>query len=205
MAAKAATSPIMLKNKPTGIVLAGGRSRRFGRDKALAIVAAQTQPNVVLAVQHLLPLTAQIFIAANADNAVALQHLFATNDHVQVCVDQPEFTDCGPLGGLYAVTAQQPRRRDYLMVATDYPYLTPDLLTKLAQQPRHFLQTPAQAHYALAHFYTEQATVRQFLTSGQRRLQTFIVNIARCQPLNVPASNALTNLNQNIGSEPHAK
>ncbi len=197
MAVKAATSPIMPQNKPLGIVLAGGRSRRFGHDKALTILPQQTQPNVVLAVQKLLPLTAKVFIAANRDNVNALRKLFAETPQVQVCVDQPEFLDCGPLGGLFAVTAQHPMCRSYLMLATDYPYLPVAVLEQLAEKTRRFIQTPVQAHYTLAHFYIDHATVRHFLTSGQRRLQTFIINQADCQPLLVPDSAGLINLNQN--------
>lgn len=195
MAVKAAISLTMPQNKPTGIVLAGGHSRRFGRDKALAVLPEQTQPNVVLAVHKLLPLTTQIYIAANTQNAAALTTLFIDLPQVHICVDHADFTDCGPLGGLYAATAAQPRRHDYLLLATDYPYLTSELLLTLAQQPRSYLATTAQAHYALAHFYTDHVTVRQFLASGQRRLQTFIVNVAQCQPVMVAADPALQNLN----------
>ncbi|MFD0896905.1 NTP transferase domain-containing protein [Loigolactobacillus binensis] len=186
----------MVKTKPLGIVLAGGRSRRFGHDKALTQLPDQPRSNAVLAVQKLLPLTATVFVAANLTNAAALRQLFAAEQRVHICVDQPPFRDCGPLGGLFAVTAQQPQQHDYLLLATDYPYLTGTLLRQLAQRPQCFLATATQAHYTLAHFTTTQVAVRQFLTSGQRRLQTFIVAVAGCQPLLVAPTTALTNLNQ---------
>lgn len=180
---------------PDGIILVGGRSRRFGQDKALFVMPGQTQTNVELMVAKLQPFTKQIWLAANADNGPQLQALFQQKSQIKVCVDPAAYPDYGPLAGLYAVTAQQPQQQDYLMVATDYPYLTTTLLSQLAQQPQSFIQTPTHAHYTLAHFATTHAPLARLLKQQQHHLKAFIVASAGCQPLQVPASQTLRNLN----------
>nr|SFZ87016.1 Molybdopterin-guanine dinucleotide biosynthesis protein MobA [Loigolactobacillus rennini] len=186
---------LFTKMKPDGIILVGGRSRRFGQDKALFVMPGQTQTNVELMVAKLQPFTNRIWLAANSTNGPKLQTLFQQNPQIKVCLDPAAYPDYGPLAGLYAVTAKQPQRQDYLMVATDYPYLTTTLLKKLAQQPQSFIQTPEHTHYTLAHFTTTHAPLAKLLKQRQHHLKAFIVASAGCQPLQVPTSPALRNLN----------
>ena len=99
-----------------GVVLAGGRSRRMGRDKALLDFHGRP----------LLAHQCEVLRAAGAARVV-------------ISGDRPEWEgipdampDRGPLGGVAAVMAACPGER-LLFIAVDMPRLPPDLLMQLAR------------------------------------------------------------------------
>lgn len=102
-----------------GLVLAGGASRRMGRDKALLSVDGET----------LLERAQRLLLAAGADP-------------VLVSGARPGgIPDCrpglGPAGGLASVIQAQPQLIDrlVLVVPVDMPYLTASSLQRLAAVP----------------------------------------------------------------------
>src|SRR5262245_10001984 len=103
-----------------GIVLAGGRSRRMGRDKALLVVAGETL--VARAARRLRAVCAE---TAVADGGRALL------DGVESLADGP---GAGPAAGILGGAARFPGR-PLLVVACDLPELPVALLAALARAP----------------------------------------------------------------------
>lgn len=101
-------------------VLAGGQSRRMGRDKALLLLGDQTLIERVLAAAR--PLAYPGFIVGDP---AAYGHL-----------GWPVHPDChpgrGPLGGLY--TALRTTAAPVLLLACDLPFLTPAFLRYLVSR-----------------------------------------------------------------------
>ena len=112
--AEARTVPV------TGIVLAGGRSRRLGRDKAVEPFGGQ--PLIRRVIDRIAPLTDEIVVVvANAARGEALP---LAPEH-RVALDL--YPEGGSLGGIFSglTAAANPWG---LVVACDMPFLNPNLL-----------------------------------------------------------------------------
>jgi molybdopterin-guanine dinucleotide biosynthesis protein A len=114
---------------PAGILLAGGHSRRMGRDKALLPVPGSESKTFV---EHLSALLAAfcsevVLVARDAEQA-------ADYAHVGVRILTDEISDVGPLMGLYsglrAMTASHA-----LVIAVDMPFVQPGIVRLLLAQP----------------------------------------------------------------------
>lgn len=117
-----------------GIILAGGRSNRMGRDKALLPLPDNFQ---VTFVQHLTTLLTAycrevVLVVRDAAQSTAYQTLLSDTPHI--CIVTDAIPDTGPLMGLYsglrAVTADHA-----LVVAVDMPYVQPEMIAFLLSQP----------------------------------------------------------------------
>lgn len=101
----------------TGLVLAGGRSRRMGTDKAVLVVDGERL------VDRALRLLAEV-----CDHV-----LVASGDGARLDVDAPQVADDpeveGPLAGLIAGLAGSPTD-DVAVVAVDAPYADPAVLSR---------------------------------------------------------------------------
>ena len=95
-------------------VLAGGQSRRMGRDKALLPLGDQTLIERVIAAAR--PLACPCFIVGDP----------ATYAHLGLPVHPDRHPGLGPLGGLH--TALGATGAPVLLLACDLPFLTPDFL-----------------------------------------------------------------------------
>jgi molybdenum cofactor guanylyltransferase len=112
-----------------GIVLAGGKSRRFGRDKALALFGGMTL------IERALSLL-QVFDS----NPVVITSTVRDYSFLDCKVERDLVPDCGPLGGLY--TACRLFTKSSLIVITcDMPNLTVEILKTLIQ--RHHSENKA--------------------------------------------------------------
>ncbi len=119
--------------RPTGLILAGGKSRRMREampaaqpDKSLADLAGT--PLLGHVVQRLAPQTGRLILNANSDPARF------TSFNMPVIADSiPDFA--GPLAGLLAglqwCRAHEPTATHLVSVSTDAPFLPPDLVAKL--------------------------------------------------------------------------
>lgn len=100
-----------------GVVLAGGRSKRLGRDKALLDVAGQT----------LLSRTATLV------SCITQKTYISGRDPKPLGIDLPWFPDakegCGPIGGIIA--ALKTLKAPCLCVSCDLPLLGEGLLNRL--------------------------------------------------------------------------
>jgi molybdopterin-guanine dinucleotide biosynthesis protein A len=106
----------------TVVVLAGGHSRRMGRDKALLPLGASSLLQRVMDVAA--PLSDQRLLVTNSPASHAA---FAWPQKADIAPDK------GPLGGLY--TALTHSKTDHLLLlACDLPYLSTPFLRFLYQQ-----------------------------------------------------------------------
>jgi molybdopterin-guanine dinucleotide biosynthesis protein A len=104
----------------TAIVMAGGESRRMGRDKASLVLGEQTLLQRVLMIVQ--PLFAQVLVSVRQPRPdIALP---------QVC---DAYVNAGPLAGLCA-GLEQATTSWIFAVATDMPFVQPALIEHLAQQ-----------------------------------------------------------------------
>lgn len=178
-----------------GVVLAGGESRRFGQDKALYQLPNQNVNNAQLAVDKLGPLCDRVLVSANVQNEPALIKQFAGSANVQVITDQPPFEKRGPLSGIYAVTCQFDLPVELLILAVDYPYVSVDVLSVLANHVNCYAQTPDADHYTLAHFTTTREVLHDFLMLDDYRLRYFITEVQQCAPISFANAELFVNYN----------
>lgn len=111
----------------SGIVLAGGRSSRLGKDKAL-LYLPDGRPLVAHVVARLAPLVAEVVVVATDGERLG---------PLPARVVPDVFPDGGALGGIYAGLAAA-REEHSLVVACDMPLLRHRLLRHLLAQPRDF-------------------------------------------------------------------
>ena len=108
----------MNKKGITGIILAGGKSKRMGTEKGLINFRGKTM--IQYAIEVLEPICDQIIISANSNSYDALPY--------------PKFSDIfpnsGPMGGIY--TGLLNSRNDLnLVLSCDMPFIKADLLNDL--------------------------------------------------------------------------
>ena len=102
----------------TGAVLAGGKSSRFGTNKALYVNDGKSLLQQSLEI--LQSLCDQLCISANSSNAVAYKDMGADI----ICDLHP---DCGPLGGIEAIV-NACHTEQLLILTCDMPLITADIL-----------------------------------------------------------------------------
>lgn len=152
----------------TVVVLAGGRSRRMGRDKAW--LDAGGRPLIARVVEQLAPLAAET-VVVTAPGAAPLPDLAA-----RVVVDRVE--GAGPLGGLHA-GLEAARTPWSFVVACDMPFLNLDLIRYLAYlRPGHdvVLPFPTGRPEPLHTFYHQRclASIVASLMNGERAMVSFL-------------------------------
>lgn len=99
------------KNDVSGVVLAGGRSNRFGQDKCLYVHNGITLTE--RAVHALLPWCGEIMISTNKPQEMAYLGLQTISDLHK---------DCGPLGGIHS-GLQHSQGSVVVFTGCDMPYL----------------------------------------------------------------------------------
>ncbi len=111
-----------------GLVLAGGRSRRMGRDKSA--LNYRGEPHARYTADLLSPYCERVFYSCRADQAD--NPLFA--DHPKIA---DVFPDQGPLGGILSAFAAHPDAA-FLVLACDLPFLDAETLKNLirGREPR---------------------------------------------------------------------
>jgi molybdenum cofactor guanylyltransferase len=108
------------RTERAGFVLAGGASRRMGRDKALLPIDGATMIERI---------AAQVRAAAGNVTLIGSPEKYG---HLGFQVVADEIEKCGPLGGLY--TALRLGKADWnVLVACDMPYITTAFLTELLE------------------------------------------------------------------------
>ena len=109
-------------------VLAGGKSTRMGRDKALLPLVADGAPMLALVLERLSIVADDLLI-------VAADHQRFAGFGARTVVD--ELPGAGALGGIHAAIAAA--AHDHcLVVACDMPFLSPPLLEQMAREPRDY-------------------------------------------------------------------
>lgn len=106
----------------TGVVLAGGRSSRFGANKALADWRGTTMIEAV--VNSLLKVVASVIVVTKNESELA----FLNSDRVSITLDLCR--DEHPMGGLF--TALRDLKTGHAFVAAcDMPFVRPELIEAL--------------------------------------------------------------------------
>ncbi|MBW0015981.1 MAG: molybdenum cofactor guanylyltransferase [Mycobacterium sp.] len=179
-----------------GIVVAGGESRRMGRDKATLPFTAPNGGRTTM-VEHVVDVIRErcepVFVMAAPGQPMPTQHARIVRD---------EMRGLGPLPatgrGLRAAAAAGARLA--FVCAVDMPYLTVDLIDDLA---RLAVETGAEVvlpwdgrtHYLAAVYRTDLADrVDALVTAGKRKMSD-LIDASDSQQIVVSDSRLLTNLN----------
>ncbi|MDO5043688.1 MAG: formate dehydrogenase accessory sulfurtransferase FdhD [Coriobacteriia bacterium] len=162
-----------MREQITGIVVAGGRSRRMGTDKSFVTLA--DEPMVKRAVRLLEPYCKRIVIVTNALEATKA---LGWPDHVKVVSDDIPFQ--GPLGGLS--TGAQHAETPWIFVrAVDMPWLAPNLIDMMYQRALDkksdvVIPLSDRGNEPLCALYSRAAVmkwVQRVLDTGRRRVIAF--------------------------------
>ena len=104
-----------------GVILAGGLSRRLGRDKAIERIAGD-EPLIARCVRRLAPLVGEIVVVVNTAERGEMLPL---PPEVKVAVDV--YPDSGSLGGIFTGISAIGREWG-VVVACDMPFVNADLV-----------------------------------------------------------------------------
>jgi molybdenum cofactor guanylyltransferase len=140
----------------TGVVLAGGASRRMGRDKATLMIAGELL--LARVVRRLRAATSEVMVIGPPERERLVPGVDIVPD---------AYRGMGPLGGI--CTALQVARTSYVfVVACDMPFVSPDVVRHLASlSPNYDIvvprsergREPLHAIYAAACFDTIVASL----------------------------------------------
>ena len=181
--------------KISAVLLAGGESRRMGKDKATLLFRGKPLWEIQL---ELLRKTgpAEIFVSARTDPA------WRPAD-VQFVADEPP--SCGPLGGIAASLAKV-RTKHLLALAIDTPFVTEEYLKSLCSQiePRRGVIPKIEDRFEpLAAIYPQEALAnfRGALSGTDFSMQTVARRLAaegklRVVPVTSQERNLFRNLNE---------
>jgi molybdopterin-guanine dinucleotide biosynthesis protein A len=161
-------------SRVSGVILAGGGSRRLGRNKALVRIGGQALIERV--VEAIAPLTAEVIVVvASPEQAGALP----LPPSVRVVSDR--YPDCGSLGGIFSGLAAS-REPWILAVACDMPFLNPALLRHLMTARRSvdavvpYLEGQPQPLHAL-YRKTCLVPIEGMLRSGQLKIASLFAAV----------------------------
>jgi len=102
-----------IKPKLFGLILAGGYSRRMGKDKAL--LEFYGKPQIEHVHELLQRSCSKVFLSKRTDQK--------TYKELEFIDDRLEYSDRGPLGGILSAMKEYPQA-DWLVVACDLPFIT---------------------------------------------------------------------------------
>ncbi|QGY43282.1 NTP transferase domain-containing protein [Maribellus comscasis] len=109
----------------TGIILAGGKSSRMGKDKALLELKEQTL--LQRAIHFCQSFCDEILISSNS-----LEHEV---EGIQIVSD--EISDCGPIGGIYSCLKKSKNDWNFV-ISVDAPFVEMDFVSFLVAQKDSF-------------------------------------------------------------------
>lgn len=123
----------MAANEVYGLVLAGGQSRRMGRDKALLVRDGDGNGEGKSQLAHMVSLLGvvvdRVFVSARSD-----QTEDSERNRFNVIVDRYE--DMGPIAGILTALQEYPQA-DWLVVACDLPNIDASTLRFLLENISH--------------------------------------------------------------------
>jgi len=110
------------KTKIFGLILAGGYSRRMGKDKAL--LEFHGLPQIEYIFDLLQKFCSQVYLSKRFDQKAYKDILYIN--------DSKEFSDKGPLGGVLSAMKEYPDA-DWLILACDLPFVTEETIQTLLE------------------------------------------------------------------------
>ena len=105
----------MKESKITGIILAGGKSSRMGRDKGW--IEVNNKPLINYAIEALKPYCDQILISSNSKKYKSLGYP----------VYEDKIKNCGPLGGIYSSLLHSSTHKN-MVLSCDMPLISTELI-----------------------------------------------------------------------------
>lgn len=157
----------------TAFILSGGRSSRFGSDKARVLVDGEPLIRHVYA--SLIPIAASVTVVADRADKYADLGLWTIRD---------AYPSLGPLGGIHTALNSMNEPGWCLVVACDWYGLTPDVYRPLVRATREVNKVRAIAYYdgcwqpLLATYHTSAVQmVESALLSGQLSLCSLLDRI----------------------------
>ncbi|QXD16271.1 molybdenum cofactor guanylyltransferase [Rhodocaloribacter litoris] len=180
----------MEKESVTGLILAGGTGRRFGSDKARAVVAGR--PMIERVYRVVAPVAGTVLLSVRPGQEDYGLPVRRVEDPVE---------GAGPLAGLLAglEAAETPW---LLAVACDLPFLSEDILRTLLAACRPGLdavvpRTPDGRLHPLCAAYatTVRPVVAEQLAAGRRALHALLDRLGAVRLVDVPAA-PLRNINR---------
>lgn len=170
------------------IVLAGGKSTRFGSDKAFFTPEGHDGATFIeMIVKKLIPLQADILISINPSQERAMKQLFAGQSRVKFVIDHENLAEYGPLGGLYSAVHLDAadQTASYMIIPVDLPDIRTSDLALLAEAENVFIKTPLQSHYLLAHLPAFRAEIDTCIAKGEHRMRDLLEKLGT-KPLHFP-------------------
>ncbi|MFC2172271.1 molybdenum cofactor guanylyltransferase [Acidobacteriota bacterium] len=110
----------------TGVVLAGGNSRRMGRDKSRLELAGKSMLKHMI--DLLISVTPRVVIAAGKQRG---------DEPAGIRVVEDRYPGCGPLAGVHAALNETAAER-ILVVTCDLPFMMPGLLAELCTRSKSY-------------------------------------------------------------------
>lgn len=163
-------------------VLCGGSSRRMGSDKALLSLRPGTPPMLALVINRVRGLSDNLFL-------VGVNR--AGYDCFGVSMVEDQYPGTGPLGAI-ATTLATSAHAHTLIVACDMPFLSYDLLRRMAAMPRDQYDalvpilpggtddvSPRLVHQPLHAIYSRRClpAIERCLQAGERRATAFYADV----------------------------
>ncbi len=176
----------------SGLVLAGGRSRRMGTDKALLVNNGESQ--LAMAFRLLEGVCEQVFVSARADQAQEPERA-----RFPQIVDR--YDDLGPVAGILSAMDTRPDD-DWLVVACDLPNLSAETLRALIhardehapmvafRSSQNGLPEPLCALYGAG----SEAILRRYVDDGIKCPRKMMIN-SDTTLVDQPEPDALDNMN----------
>ena len=170
----------------TGVILAGGKSSRFGSDKALYLY--DDTPLIQRVYHQLKPVCTEILVSSRKEQPeyLGVPHIYDKGEH-------------GPMGGLYCAL-QQASFSWVLLLACDLPHIRTATLTRLLEarnktHPVIAAQTPDGGLHPVVACYHKALLpeVKKSLSNNQYSLYRLILSVRHIAV--AVSSTDLTNLN----------
>lgn len=185
-------------NRPLyGLVLAGGKSSRMGRDKAdLEVIVGE--PQAVRAAQMLEAVCSNVCLSVRPNQQLSVLYDW---DETRWPLIRDSIEDAGPMAGILSAQRAYPHAA-WLVVACDLPNLSPRTLSKLTSERRPlryataFNSTSDGFPEPLCAIYEPKSQSRlfQFLATGFRCPRRMLIN-SRVALIDQDDPNWLTNMN----------
>jgi len=159
--------------RPTGIILAGGKSSRFGSDKAL--FEYQGKKLIEYAIDVLRPICGEILISTNQPELYSFSNLKTVSDI---------YSGCGPVAGIHACLLQSGTTEN-LIAGCDMPWLNTALFNFLLSQSVNYdVVIPVHGRFkeTMASYYHKSAVnaLGQALECGRFKILDAIEGLSAC-------------------------
>ncbi len=175
-------------NEITGIILAGGASRRMGKDKGLC--EFKGKPLVTYAIDALIPICDNILISSNN-----------TEDYLKFGFDiiNDEYKNIGPIGGIFS-SLNKSNTKHNIIISCDTPFINTQLLEYILKNVENYdIVVPEHGNSyiePLAGYYT--TSIISVLKNSIKAKDYKLMNLFNKVKFKTVRVNSITNYSQNL-------